>query len=621
MEGIFSFDLGSFAKEKKGFYTLLFSSGVVRRKKKGTSQSVWFDTGIRHGAHQHKDDHDVIHDNNSSDLALSSSLNDLDFPTLNTNGQSTEVEAPPDIIPIDDNDDFINDEDDVPHDLADSDDEFLANVDDFNEAATMSAAVARSHGGDGGGDDPYHPPPHLISSSCRIQADENHEYPALISSFYDMHTHKGVWAEESGRLQYNNIRNPSIPVHLPKKRLKIEEMLYKFINEGKREHKEMEAFIRELRTTNEILFKERYNLLSELRIEVHGLLKVNDNAQIPRNEIKGVRTRGEKMTTEGVHNDKINNDAKEPPTLQHDKPVEPNDVLVENEPQKIKEQDVQPSVGLQTPSIPFPHMLRKEKEEAQQKNSWKNLKQLHIDISFIEALAQMPKYTKFMKGLLTNKSKLEEACTVTMNERCSAVLLNKLPSKEKDPGSFTIPCHIGNLHINNALADLGVRRPFLAIAHAMIDVFNKKITLMVGDGEVVFDVDQSINRPPTDDGECYRVDDLDNTISMETQELLENDQSDLFLLKDLKKSINHSDLESCNSIGIEVDSYVKMSIRCIDSVNTPYSGTQRTKEFDEIKNEHLCSASANKIDEKKPELKDLPSHLEYAFYIATNLFL
>ncbi|GKD47078.1 reverse transcriptase domain-containing protein [Tanacetum coccineum] len=42
-----------------------------------------------------------------------------------------------------------------------------------------------------------------------------------------------------------------------------------------------------------------------------------------------------------------------------------------------------------------------------------------------------------------------------MNERCSAVFLNKLPSKEKDLGSFTIACDIGQLHINNALADLG----------------------------------------------------------------------------------------------------------------------------------------------------------------------
>ncbi|GKF30372.1 DNA-directed DNA polymerase, partial [Tanacetum coccineum] len=67
----------------------------------------------------------------------------------------------------------------------------------------------------------------------------------------------------------------------------------------------------------------------------------------------------------------------------------------------------------------------------------------------------MPKYANFLKGLLTNRARLEEACTITMNERCSAVLLNKLPSKEKYPESFTIPYDIGQLHINNALVDLG----------------------------------------------------------------------------------------------------------------------------------------------------------------------
>ncbi|GJZ33946.1 hypothetical protein Tco_0579382 [Tanacetum coccineum] len=108
---------------------------------------------------------------------------------------------------------------------------------------------------------------------------------------------------------------------------------------------------------------------------------------------------------------------------------------------------------VQTPPIPFTQRLRKEKEEAQQKKFLENLKQLHINLPFIEALAQMPKYAKFLKGLLTNRARLEEACTITMNERCSAVLLNKLPLKEKDPGSFTIPCDIGQLHINNALAD------------------------------------------------------------------------------------------------------------------------------------------------------------------------
>ncbi|GKA34946.1 reverse transcriptase domain-containing protein [Tanacetum coccineum] len=45
-----------------------------------------------------------------------------------------------------------------------------------------------------------------------------------------------------------------------------------------------------------------------------------------------------------------------------------------------------------------------------------------------------------------NKSKLEEAYAKTMNERCSAVLLNELPLKEKDPRSFTIPYQVLEKH-------------------------------------------------------------------------------------------------------------------------------------------------------------------------------
>nr|GEY76821.1 reverse transcriptase domain-containing protein [Tanacetum cinerariifolium] len=80
-------------------------------------------------------------------------------------------------------------------------------------------------------------------------------------------------------------------------------------------------------------------------------------------------------------------------------------------------------------------------------------------------------------------------------------------------------------------------RPFLGTARAMIDIFNKKITLRVGDDEVVFDVDQSIKRPTTEDDECYRIDDLDKTINEEAQELLENEEPDSFLSRKLEKSI------------------------------------------------------------------------------------
>ncbi|GJS50695.1 reverse transcriptase domain-containing protein [Tanacetum coccineum] len=272
-----------------------------------------------------------------------------------------------------------------------------------------------------------------------------------------------------------------------------------------------------------------------------------------------------------------------------------------------------------------------------------------------------------------------------MNERCSIVVLNKLPSKEKDPRSFTIPCDIGQLHVNNALADLGASislmpymmykklglgepkatrmslvladrsiqyprgiiedvlikvdkfsipidfvildmpedsrvpiilgRPFLATARAMIDVFNKKITLRVGDDEVIFDVDQSIKRPTTEDDECYGIDDLDETINEEAQELLTNEEPDSFLSRGLEKSIDQSDLECCESTSSndKNGSDSENSIRHIDSINTPYPVTQRTSNGDNVKSEHLYSASANEIDEKKSELKNLPQHLEYAY--------
>ncbi|GJT50740.1 reverse transcriptase domain-containing protein [Tanacetum coccineum] len=69
-------------------------------------------------------------------------------------------------------------------------------------------------------------------------------------------------------------REPPYPFNYPTRRLTVEEILAKFIDEGKREHEEMEIFIKELRTTNELLLKERSNLLSLLEMEVNGLSKV-----------------------------------------------------------------------------------------------------------------------------------------------------------------------------------------------------------------------------------------------------------------------------------------------------------------------------------------------------------
>ncbi|GJV49720.1 hypothetical protein Tco_1439932 [Tanacetum coccineum] len=84
---------------------------------------------------------------------------------MHIDGQSTVVDAPPDIIDVpDEDDDIIGDEDALPYDLADSDVEDLINVDDDGVEKMSSADVARSHGGDGGGDD--RPPSHVVPTGC-----------------------------------------------------------------------------------------------------------------------------------------------------------------------------------------------------------------------------------------------------------------------------------------------------------------------------------------------------------------------------------------------------------------------------------------------------------------------
>ncbi|GKB48899.1 reverse transcriptase domain-containing protein [Tanacetum coccineum] len=157
----------------------------------------------------------------------------------------------------------------------------------------------------------------------------------------------------------------------------------------------------------------------------------------------------------------------------------------------------------------------------------------------------------------------------------------------------------------------------------MIDVFNKKITLRVGDDEVILDVDQSIKRPPTEDDEFYKIDDLDNTINAEAQKLLENNEPDLFLSRGLEKSIDQSDLEGCEPVECKTknDSESNEPIRCIASINTPYPVVQGSAKPFEVEREHLYSVSVNEIDEKKPELKDLSHHLEYVYLHGDKSFL
>ncbi|GKA23095.1 hypothetical protein Tco_0709057 [Tanacetum coccineum] len=111
------------------------------------------------------------------------------------------------------------------------------------------------------------------------------------------------------------------------------------------------------------------------------------------------------------------------------------------------------------PSIPYPSRRnderRREKANDQIEKFYEIFKDLSFEISLTDALILMPKFTSTLKDLIRNKEKLSEMARTSLNEHCSAVILNKLPEKLGDPDKFPIPFDFLGIDECLALADLG----------------------------------------------------------------------------------------------------------------------------------------------------------------------
>nr|GEW19058.1 reverse transcriptase domain-containing protein [Tanacetum cinerariifolium] len=66
----------------------------------------------------------------------------------------------------------------------------------------------------------------------------------------------------------------------------------------------------------------------------------------------------------------------------------------------------------------------------------------------------MSNYDKFLKELISNKHKLEQISSAFLNDKCSAIIQNKVPPKLRDPGSFLISCTFIKTFSCKSLADL-----------------------------------------------------------------------------------------------------------------------------------------------------------------------
>nr|GEU35789.1 reverse transcriptase domain-containing protein [Tanacetum cinerariifolium] len=154
-------------------------------------------------------------------------------------------------------------------------------------------------------------------------------------------------------------------------------------------------------------------------------------------------------------------------------------------------------------NIPYPSRLNDQKLHKKATNQMEKFFQifhdLHFNISFADALLLMPKFASTIKSLLTNKDKLFELAKVPLNENCSAMLLKKLPEKLGDPVKFHIPSDFLGIDVCHALADLGasinlmplsiwkkLSLPELTHTRMTLALADRSITLPKGVAEDVF---------------------------------------------------------------------------------------------------------------------------------------
>nr|GEW80390.1 reverse transcriptase domain-containing protein [Tanacetum cinerariifolium] len=120
----------------------------------------------------------------------------------------------------------------------------------------------------------------------------------------------------------------------------------------------------------------------------------------------------------------------------------------------------EPVVALRPkPTIPYSSRANKQKlcdkEDMLALKFVEIFRNLHLELSFADALLHMPKFALMFKSLLNKKEKLFDLATTPVNENCSTVILKKLPEKLGDPDKFPIPCDFPEIDECLALVDLG----------------------------------------------------------------------------------------------------------------------------------------------------------------------
>nr|GEU97221.1 reverse transcriptase domain-containing protein [Tanacetum cinerariifolium] len=298
-------------------------------------------------------------------------------------------------------------------------------------------------------------------------------------------------------------------------------------------------------------------------------------------------------------------------------------------------------------NIPYPSRLNdqklREKAANQMEKSFQIFYDLHFDISFADALLLMPKFASTIKELTPTRMTLKLADrSITRPKGVAEDVFVKV-------GKFHFPTDFMVVDFKaNPRVPLILGRSFLRTGRALIDVHGEEITLRVNDESVTFNLNQTMRYSSTyDDNSLNRVDVIDIACEEFVQDVLDfkyNSKSGNPTLVSnpsfsketksefCKEPIVKSSSPTLTTFGEsdffleEIEDFLKDKSIPMGIEDSCYDPEGDILYFEKLLNDdpsqlppmdlkQAGETKAKSSTEEPPELelKELPSHLEYAF--------
>ncbi|XP_016469320.1 uncharacterized protein LOC107791715 [Nicotiana tabacum] len=248
--------------------------------------------------------------------------------------------------------------------------------------------------------------------------------------------YRGIsWSSSTGSLNSWQQQNPIAPVQGPSgfqtqqrqpyqpphsNNSCLEDLIKAFINKSDEQLETQGTAIREKGTTIQNLERQMMQLAILLSERVSGTLPA-DTEKNPKETIKVMSLRSGKTLVEPKskpRDEKEINSTKIAEEQKIGESLPKENVSIKDIDKKKVKNTVEERKNM--PLLPFPQKIKREKLDKYFGKFLEMLKQLYVNIPFMEVLTQLPAYAKFLKGILSSKRKLEETKVVKLNAHCNA---------------------------------------------------------------------------------------------------------------------------------------------------------------------------------------------------------